>query len=170
MPDITFEEAVERAREFLGWSFDLLGHSKADFEAFRYTLHEEFGEVDDPDARIQIATDHLRNGDHPSAELRTFVADTLEKLKPSKVGKKFMSRDMAICNAVCLIALEGFTPTRAKAKGKRASAKGGSACDAVGVALERLKQGSGYDNVERIWSATEPKAHWRAVLAAAKIK
>ena len=164
MDDITFEEAVERSKEFLDWSRGLLGQSTADFEKFSYGMHGDFSAVNNPDARIEIAIDHLRNGDELSADLRAFVADELEKLKSSQTGKKYTTRNSVICHAVCLLALEGFKPTRNKDKGGMASAKGGSACDAVGAAL-----GMGYHNIELIWSADSPeKQLLRAVLAAEK--
>ena len=98
------------------------------------------------------------------SDLRVFVADELEKLKSSQTGKKYTTRNSVICHAVCLLALEGFKPTRNKDKGGMASAKGGSACDAVGAAL-----GMGYHNIELIWSADSPeKQLLRAVLAAEK--
>lgn len=167
MADITFEEAVERAREFLAWHIDHVGRSQADLQRFLYHYggDEDFDDVEDPDARIDIAIHHLQNGGDLSPKLRAFVADKLEEVKSSQTGTKYSSRDMAILTAVVLLARDGFKPTRNKDKGGQACAEGGSACDAIGDAL-----GMGYSNIERIWTEREPKAQWDAVLGPVPIK
>ena len=153
----TFEGAVQQSREFLDWSFGLTGKTWTDFELFRYGLHDDVRAVDDPGALTAIAIDHLRRGDEMPAELRDFVIDILEQKRPPRAPvDRLQPRNAAICQAVHRLVHEGFDATRNKAKGSEASAEGGSACDAVAVALHMS-----YSNVERIWNAMPPE-HKRA--------
>ena len=161
MPNLTFHEAVRQSREFLDWSFSPVGRTRTDLDLWRYGLSKDVGVLTDRDARIEVAIECVERGGAIPSELREFVVDALQGSLPRRQGGKCMPRDAAICQAVFRLVIDGFNATRTKAKGPAACAEGGSACDAVGVALNM-----GYSNVERIWNAPSPHNRTRkAVLA-----
>lgn len=103
-------------------------------------------------------------------ELRQWIAERLAtppRERPTRRGQDpdaLVGRDRAIVIAVKDLTERGMTATRNSNRygAARASFKGGSACDAVGVAL-----GMGYKNVERIWTGSASPvspiyrgAHW----------
>ena len=85
--------------------------------------------------------------------------------KPTKGDRPLANRDIAIAEAVLFVgACDGLSPTRSGAGPEECCREGGSACDAVGVALDSLaaegvewakskdeKKLRGYKNIERIW-------------------
>ena len=93
-------------------------------------------------------------------ELAHWTADVVAgKLPRPKTGKKkFAQRDLIIAEAIYLLTvLRPMKPTRRLEQNRRriteCCAEGGSACDAVGVAM-----GMNYKTVERIWGEWGPYA------------
>ncbi|MCY4550604.1 MAG: hypothetical protein OXC28_19750 [Defluviicoccus sp.] len=85
--------------------------------------------------------------------------------KPTKGNRPFANRDIAIADAVLFVqTTHGLRPTRSGAGPEECCREGGSACDAVGVALDIIAgpgaewakakdetRFRGYKNIERIW-------------------
>ena len=111
------------------------------------------------DAINSIAQWHLRSGVPMPRELVHWVADRLEgtRQRPAKRGPQAETlRDKRIASVVHALVERGFHATRnkrlpMKMARARASVEGGSACDAVGVALDM-----GYKAVEKIWTNSKP--------------
>ena len=190
MSEKTFEEAVQQSREYLDWSFDFSGRTADEFAAWRYRLVR----TNEPpafqkDIRAQIAgattsrttwnelmqwtVECVRCGHAMTPEFRDFVIDVLQgkrkrpNWKKGEARSSIWPRDLAICQAVHRLELEGFRATRnsatvdnASVDGRKACAEGGSACDAVAEAL-----GMSYKAVEGIWGSRLTKRHSRRVLA-----
>ena len=180
MADFTFNEAVEVVR--LCQSVSQIGGGNLTDYAVNYYARStpDRQEVlqkqwvpsskthrDTWDAVNGIAQGHLRAGAPMSRELAEWVADRLEgtRQRPAKPGPSKgakVTRDRLIASVVQALVDRGFRATRnprlpMKTARAHASAEGGSACDAVGVAL-----GMGYKAVEKVWTNSEPSA--RALL------
>ena len=176
MADFTFNEAVEVVRLCQRVSLDG-GHNLTDYAVNYYArstpdrlevLRKQWvpsskTDRDTFDAVNRIAQDHLRAGATMSRELAEWVADRLEgtRQRPAKPGASKGAkapRDRLIASVVQALVDRGFRATRnprlpMKTARAHASAEGGSACDAVGVAL-----GMGYKAVEKVWTNSDPSA------------
>ena len=178
MADFTFNEAVEvvrlcdQAAQFLApakmTEYIVAGYAlaatSADAEALlRYEFPHADAESAVWDAIDLIAREHLRTGVPMPPELAQWMADRREgkRQRPAKPGPSRgtnMVRDRLIASVVQALVDRGFRATRnkrlpMKMARPRASAEGGSACDAVGVAL-----GMGYKAVEKVWTNSDPSA------------
>ena len=108
------------------------------------------------DAADKIAQEYDRLGDPMPPELARWMWQRSKR--PAKPGRSMGSdatRNLAIVMAVQLLVDRGFNPTQNKRLPRksgrgRASSKGGSACDAVGVAFGM----HGYKSVEKVWNAS----------------
>ena len=196
MPNLTFEEAVQKSRAFLDWSFGCSvelpewslgfsgpGRTAAEFAAWRYRLarknepgsfrasmRENIASAEkfrsSWNELIEMSAECIRCGDAMTPELKDFVIGVLLGTRKPPKWKKGESRSAngprhtAVSQTVHRLEQEGFDPTRTSTKGEEACAEGGSACDAVGVAL-----GMQYKAVEGIWGSSLTKRHTRGVLA-----
>ena len=176
MADFTFNEAVEVVR--LGQRVSLDGgHNLTDYAVNYYAqstpdrrevlqklwVPSSKTDRDTVDAVNRIAQGHLRAGATMSRELAEWVADRLEgtRQRPAKPGPSKGAkapRDKLIASIVQALVDRGFRATRnprlpMKTARAYASAEGGSACDAVGVALDM-----GYKAVEKVWTNSDPSA------------
>ena len=176
MADFTFNEAVEVVRLCQRVSLDG-GHNLTDYAVNYYAqstpdrrevlqklwVPSSKTDRDTFDAVNRIAQDHLRAGATMSRELAEWVADRLEgtRQRPAKPGRSKGAkapRDKLIASVVQALVDRGFRATRNPRLPKKtarayASAEGGSACDAVGVALDM-----GYKAVEKVWTNSDPSA------------
>ena len=174
MADFTFNEAVEVVRRCQRVSLDG-GHNLTDYAVNYYArstpdrrevLQKQWvpsskTDRDTFDAVNRIAQGHLRADATMSRELAEWVADRLEgtRQRPAKPGRSKGAkapRDKLIASVVQALVERGFHATRnkrlpMKMARARASVEGGSACDAVGVALDM-----GYKAVEKIWTNSKP--------------
>ena len=174
MADLTFNDAVEVVRLAQRVS-QLGGANMTDYDVTYYVARAtpadrkamllkalHFSKEDRAvwDALNRIAQWHLRSGGPMPRELVDWVADRLEgkRERPVKPGPHAQTvRDKLIASVVhALVVDRGFHATRnkrlpMKMARARASVEGGSACDAVGVAL-----GMGYKAVERVWTNSKP--------------
>ena len=111
------------------------------------------------DAVKMIVQRELRSGAPLSPDLAAWVSNVLDgKNKRPAKQRALLLRNLRIVGAVQALVDCGFDATRnTKKTGKKsagdASAEGGSACDAVGVALEKERARLGYKAVEGIWLA-----------------
>ena len=102
----------------------------------------------------------LREREPMPDALTDWLVEVLEG-KRKKPGKRpgpkgFIFRNVWIMGAVNTLIQLGMNPTRTIARGETPCADGGSACDAVGVALGKMNISMGYKNVEKI-ARTHPK-------------
>ena len=173
MPELTFDEAVEgvkliqRVSEFAG--HDMAEYIVTDYARaapadrptrLRDALHFSKQDGGTWDAVNSIAQQYLRSGGPLPRELAEWITDRLEgkQGRPGKQGQRPTTlRDTVIASAVQALVKRGFRPTRNRPSG-RASAEGGSACDAVGVALDM-----GYKTVEGVWTDSK-RIHTRELL------
>ena len=143
MPGYTVTWYCDDARTWKergGWQLWALDYSKADRGTW--------------DALYFIARWHLRSGVPMLPELGEWIADRLEgnRKRPPKPGRNPETvRDKVIASTVQALVARGFNATQSKSDPGRASAAGGSACDAVGKAF-----GMTYGAVERVWTKSKP--------------
>ena len=112
------------------------------------------------DSMKLTAARYLRDREPMPDALTNWLVEVLEgkRKKPGKRPgpKRFIFRNVWIMGAVNTLVQLGMNPTRTITRGETPCADGGSACDAVGVALEKMKIPMSYKNVEKI-ARTYPK-------------
>lgn len=109
------------------------------------------------DAVKMIAQRELWSGRPLPRRLGAWVADQLDgkRARPATQGQDrnaLFMRNQRVVAAVQVLVDCGFSATRSKPI-EKACREGGSACDAVGIALRQDKIHLGYKAVEKIWSA-----------------
>ena len=114
----------------------------------------------DWDSMQLTAARYLRDREPMPDALLDWLVEVLEgkRKKPGKRPgpKRFIFRNVWIMGVVNTLIQLGMNPTRTIARGETPCADGGSACDAVGVALGKMNISMGYKNVEKI-ARTYPK-------------
>ena len=166
MDEKRFQEAVESVRNVLRQERELWGETPAEGLARLYKRSAPESRADflreqlwcsneimaSWDAVKLIAEDLLRDGEPLLPELAEWVANVLadgEKSRPTQRGQdpdaKF-NRNRSVMVAVRNLVSQGMTATRNKAGVNHACFEGGSACDAVGLAVNLS-----YKTVESVW-------------------
>ena len=166
----TFEGAVEIARDIIRQQIELSGTSPSENFARFYqirpaetraalssgstlVLRTDRGGMDSVNL---IAVDLLQKGELLPTELGKWVADRLngQRQRPTKRGRDpdaDHARNRGIVDAVQWLVAQGMTATRNGIRNQykltKACFEGGSACDAVGVAVYL-----GYKRIEAIWT------------------
>ena len=114
------------------------------------------------DSMKLTAARYLRDREPIPDALLDWLVEVLEgkRKKPGKRPgpKPFTFRKIWIMGAVNALIQLGMNPTRTITRGETPCAHGGSACDAVGVALGKMNISMSYKNVEKI-ARTYPK-YW----------
>ena len=112
------------------------------------------------DSMKLTAARYLRDREPMPDALTNWLVEVLEgkRKKPGKRPgpKRFTFRKIWIMGAVNALIQLGMNPTRTITRGETPCAHGGSACDAVGVALGKMNISMSYKNVEKI-ARTYPK-------------
>ncbi len=116
----------------------------------------------DWDSMQLTAAGYLRDREPMPDALTDWLVEVLEgkRKKPrTRPGPKgFIFRNVWIMGAVNTLIQLGMNPTRNITRGEIPCVDGGSACDAVGVALGKMNISMSYKNVEKI-ARTYPK-YW----------
>ena len=112
------------------------------------------------DVVSRIAQDQLGQPRRPPREVEHWIKEVLAGTRPQPktrgrdINEKTM-RDRAIVIAVLALTKKGVTATRNGGRHGQCSYDGGSGCDAVGMAVNRIYNAKGkdikYKNIERIW-------------------
>ena len=158
----SFDEAVDIAKQYRD-ALEAAGSTPVEQNAKFYRSHPETlinlseRSRTDWDA-LKLIVERLRTRGEPlSPDLTDWAVDAFvgKRPRPTARGKDpyaYRVRDWLIYKAIAELRTAGFYPTRGREKGAvggKACAKGGSACDAVGMAFSL-----GYDVVsKKIWES-----------------